>query len=146
MKKSLLLIGVVALLITIALSGCFDNNSALKNLGYSNTEYGFGLNPPEGWRVDETQGGTLVGFFGPAADNFTINILIGVAEFAPEETVKNVAEYLMESAQNSKTNFSLVSSGARTVNGMNAYEFVATYNSDYVPGVVVKTRYQISFS
>lgn len=141
MKKSLLIVGVAVLLITIGFSGCIDNNnSTLRNLGYSNTAYGFGLNPPDGWRVDESQGGSVVGFFGPEVDGFTINILIGVAEYQTGETVKNVAEYVMEGAITSKTNFSLVSSGPRTVNGMNAYEFVATYISDYVQDVVAKVK------
>lgn len=140
MKRSFLIIGVAVLLITIGLNGCIDNNSALRNLGYSNTAYGFGLNPPDGWRVDETQDGSVVGFFGPEVDNFTINIVIGTAEYLPGETVKNTAEYVIESARESKTNFSLVYSGARTVNGMNAYEFEATYISDYVQDVVVKVK------
>lgn len=140
MKKSLLIIGVAALLITIGLSGCIDNNSALRNLGYSNTAYGFGLNPPDGWRVDETQSGAVVGFFGPEVDNLTLNILIAPVEFSPGETVKNTAEYVIGTGPDSYTNFSLVSSGARTVNGMNAYEFVATYISSYVQDAVVKAK------
>ena len=142
MNKSFLIIGVAVLLITVGLSGCFGitQQDKLSGLGYSNTVYGFGLNPPDGWRVDETQSGALVGFFGPIVDNFTINILIAPVEFSPGETVKNTAEYVIGNGPESHTNFSLVSSGARTVNGMNAYEFVATYISSYVQDVVVKSK------
>jgi hypothetical protein len=56
MKKIVIVLIICMLFSVIFLSGCFDgeDDSALSNLGYSNTLYGFGFNPPPDWTVDES--------------------------------------------------------------------------------------------
>ena len=127
MKKNFVIIVIATLLICVGLSGCFDDNrpdnSALNNLGYSNTLYGFGLNPPDGWTVDESNPDIIVAFMDPTFENGTVNIAIAAGQLETGETLYDSAmglmiqyldTYLGEYTINSVTN--------RTINGMNAMD------------------------
>ena len=70
-------IGIILIMLVIGLSGCIEEKKS-SDLGYKNTEYGFALNPPEGWTVEENAGflDTVAMFLGPTEDNFNINMVI----------------------------------------------------------------------
>ena len=130
MKKELLVIGITLVLLAVSLSGCSDTSKEdeLRGLGYSNTVYGFGLNPPSGWTTDESGlMGTIVIFYGPTEDNFTVNVFVTAGQLETGETLSDSVEEVIEFYTNYFTNFSLLSSNARTVNGMAAHEIIYTY-------------------
>ena len=128
MKKQLMIVGIMLVLIVVGLSGCTDED-ALSGLGYRNTEFGFGLNPPEGWTVEEIPGGydLIVGFLGPTEENYQVSMTVFNFTLDVEETIKNSTERITEPFIGDP-NFTLDLSNERTVNGMNAYEIAYTAN------------------
>ena len=129
MKKQLIIVGMIPVLIAVGFSGCTENNTA-NELGYQNTEFGFALNPPEGWTIQDVsnQYAVFVSFLGPTEDNFQINIYISNATLETGETIAGKAEELTD-MYSSNENFSLIISDETTVNDMNAYEIVYTMNT-----------------
>ena len=130
MRKELLIIEITLMLSVVSLSGCFDasKEDELSGLGYSNTVYGFGLNPPTGWTIDESGSmGTIVIFYGPSEDNFTVNMVITAGQLETGETLSDSIEVIIDYYNNYFTNFSLLSNNARTVNNMTAHEIIYAY-------------------
>ena len=132
MKKNFIIIGMTLVLITIGISGCLEDKSsttnALSGLKYSNTQYGFGLNPPEGWTIDENDQFGPVRFYGPIIDDTTVNIGISEPSYlATGESLNSVVITLVEYYSSYFTNFSEISNNSRIVNGMNAHDLVYTF-------------------
>ena len=130
MKKRLLIIKLTLLLITVSLSGCLNSydGDKLSGLGYSNTDYGFGFDPPIGWTSDESGlMGTIVIFYGPTEDNFTVNIVVTAGKLENEETLSGSIDETIDYYKNYFTNFTLISSNSRTINDMPAHEIIYTY-------------------
>jgi len=130
MKKQLVIIGIMVLLTIIGLSGCTETSDDIFNvLRYVNEDYGFGLNPPEGWTIEETGGGlgTTVIFLGPTEDNFSINMVISADTLDIGETLNSKVDEVTDMYA-SNENFSLLINDETTINGMNAYEIVYTMN------------------
>ncbi len=131
MKKQFLIIGMTLAMIAIGLSGCTEEDKleedSLNDLNYSNEEFGFGLNPPEGWTISEDYVyGVSVLFYGPMEDG-PPNLEISVPTMLGSgETLQSTAEESIEMYDGIYVNFSLISSNAITINSMNAYEFVYT--------------------
>jgi hypothetical protein len=134
MKKSLLIIGVAVLLITVGLCGCFGTTreNRLSGLGYSNTYYGFGLNPPLGWSVLENDPyGAIVRFYITNEEGINIHLSVdGPSVLYAGQTLNSAVEEVIETCQNLFKNFTLLSSNSRTANGMNAYEFIFTLTQE----------------
>jgi hypothetical protein len=129
MKKQLIVV-VAVLLISVGLCGCFGLNQEdeLSGLGYSNTEFGFGLNPPAGWTKD-TSGtlGLIVIFYAPIDDDFAENIN-AVSDILPSGTsLSSYVDTTIDYLNDYLTDYNLISSNPRTVNGMNAYEYEYNY-------------------
>jgi hypothetical protein len=124
MNKSLLLIGVIILLIFVSLNGCIEE----KQLSYKNEYYGFGLNPPEGWNINET---LLDPIFIVIFEYFTKDsgVMLGISRpFNIEE--QTFEEHINIEIENlsSLTNFSLISINNITINAIEAVEIVFIYN------------------
>ena len=123
-----MIIGIV-IVVYFAVTIQNSNNNPLSNLGYSNTTYGFGLNPPAGWTTNTSgSSGAIVSFFAPNnIDN--INIVPGQLP-----TGMSLENYIISEINSYDDSFAdtLLSNNTRTVNGMNAYEYVFTYTvQDY---------------
>jgi hypothetical protein len=121
-KKQITIFGFILVLIAITLSGCTQEDKQ-PTLGYINQEYGFGLNPPAGWTINEnTQ--DIVKFFCPDQNDYQINLAIKKPVIS-NETLNDVVEQLIEYYSHSFfKNFTQISSKPITVNGLNAYEIV----------------------
>jgi len=130
MKVKLMSVIVVAVVIVgVFLFIPLDN--PLSNLGYVNEKYGFGLNPPEGWTVEDES--TTYVFFGYSVDDNitrTLSFSIHATILDEEESTRGVFESTFEPILNNSTssNVTLISYNERTVNDMEAYEIVAIEN------------------
>ena len=132
MNKKILVFSMTFVLISITLTGCFENDStgsnALSGLGYQNSQYGFGLNPPDGWTIDENDQLEVVRFYGPTIDGTTINIGISEPSYmAAGESLESVVITILDYYHTYFTNFTEISNNSRTVNGMNAHDLVYTF-------------------
>ena len=126
MKKQLLIVGVMLILIIVGLSGCTDKEDGIfSGLGYINEEWGFGLNPPEGWSV-EYESSAYVIFVKSLDDNITRNMTFAILAFKLDEnkTIRSLYESTLENLNNF-SDATLISNKERTVNGREAYEIVA---------------------
>jgi serine/threonine-protein kinase len=114
------------MLFAVGFSGCTENN--LSELGYSNEEYGFGFNPPGGWRLQEQNTGVIVIYASPpedALDNFAENINVLIENLT--EPISSY-EYSMSSLQQLQniTNFNLTSFENITFAGIQSNKIVYT--------------------
>lgn len=112
----------------------------LSHLNYSNIRFGFGFNPPDGWSIAGNyyigmiSTGTSIPLFCRENDSYSnISIYIGPLSRYHEgnliEQIEKKLEQLNETI-NQNENYTLESHIERTVNGMNAYEFVTTNRYD----------------
>jgi hypothetical protein len=122
-------IAVVVIVIIAAIIISYQSGNPLSNLGYSNTENGFGLNPPAGWTTEESGiMGTIVIFYAPNDnDIFKENINVVPTELPSGTTLSSFVDSVQNQLSSYLTNSTLLSSNARTINGMNAYEYIYKY-------------------
>jgi hypothetical protein len=129
LKIAILVIIFVIIGIVISASYSMLNNQneldKLKGLGYTNTNFRFGLNPPAGWSINETTTGAFGVYF------VNHNTTASLAVYAPYslsggETLQSYAMNDVESFRTNINDFSLISSVSKTINGLNAYEIVYT--------------------
>jgi len=128
MNKKILFLSMTLVMIAIILSGCSENDNALSGLTYQNSQYEFGLNPPEGWTTDENDATDAVRFYGPTLNEFAVNF--GVSEplsMSAGETLPGIYQIILETYENELENFTHISNQSRTVNGMSAYEIEYSY-------------------
>jgi hypothetical protein len=107
MKKLLI---TTSLLIII----CASTNLAH---AYTNTKYGFTIDPPSGWTTTEPSYAAVL-FTGPTDSGFTVNINIQVETTA--QTLDQYKTTSIQTLQNTFDNFHLISEASRTINGVNA--------------------------
>ncbi len=125
MKKQLVVVGLISVFVALVLGGCAQNDP-LSGLKYINRTQGFGLNPPEGWTLNESkeQG---VFFFGPATDTGMMVYLSPTFDkLSSGQTFSDYEEMFIQTMENLSANFSLISDQETTINGMNARELIYT--------------------
>ena len=135
-KKTKTIIAVVIVIAVIAVSVfsfCIINQEKqedpLKNLEYVNIEEQFGLNPPEGWTLDEHKDDPFVVTLEISypTDNLSSFMNVYITATSPslnktlDEQVNNFLENYFPRFE--PENFSMISHNERTVNDMEAYEF-----------------------
>lgn len=141
---------VCIFLLILSLSGCTQIDIDRE---YINTEYGFALNPPEGWNVTENVTEAVGAYFSPPLRNdvclniskpYRLDIGLALSVFADdiEEQYPEIVD-----------NFTVVYRDWRDIEGLTAYEIVYTYDEDYtsikaIQVAVVKSRtvFLISFT
>ena len=141
MKKLAIVVIVLIILIQL-LCGCADNSETntnpLSNLEWSSSEYGVGFNPPEAWDEDPNVGGgfPIVRFFGPKIQGYTYYALslsiFKLLDLNESETLSSFAEMQIKGLEESDIfDEVIVYNKTTSLNGMNAYEYVYTYNTEY---------------
>ena len=94
---------------------------------YHNEEYGFSIEPPSGWTVNESGlMETAVIFYGPIGENFAVDFAIKVLD-AAGMTLNEVVNADKQNASLSLTNFTLLSEQSRIIDNIDAYEIVYTF-------------------
>lgn len=132
MKKAFLMVGILVTLI-LFLSGCTEDKSSvdpLENLEYKNTEYGFGINPPEGWNISENDNYGAVRFTGPVVDNFAVNFGITQPFSLGSETLESISKEMISNYKQEDTGFEKfveISNNSITVNSMDGHDIVYSY-------------------
>ena len=114
----------VILMLAIMTMTALPNVFGVLQEAYVNKEYGFSIQPPEGWTIQEDWFGAIVCFIGPTEDDFAVNINI-----VSEETDMSLEEYVELSKQQIKDilNATIISGGSRTIKNHEAYEIVLTW-------------------
>jgi len=136
MKKQGFTLLIILVLAAMYLTGCTNEQSPqnqLNNLDYSNTDYGFGLNPPEGWVKDESNPDIIVGFSGPLIENFTINMVITAGKLDTGKTLYTTVNELIELYPTYFSDFLLIARENRTINNLNSYQFIYSYVLEDIP-------------
>jgi len=101
-------------------------------LGYYNKEHRFGLNPPEGWIIEEKPSlkfpQVVVQFSAHNKTIFSGSPNFGVAQFelSSQESLRDFASRDIAKQQPAFQSFSVISKNERKINCMNAYEIVFT--------------------
>lgn len=117
---ALLLVGAVA---GIAFGSWYFASAASKP--YVNADYGFSVNPPRQWSVEETGASDIVAYFHAPGRLATISIgvdgLHGYNATGYADQVKAESALMYD-------NFKLVANGTRMISGLPSAEFVATYD------------------
>lgn len=123
--------GIFTICLTVLLfTGAFNGYTVGDTSEFKNSTCIF--NPPEGW-IKSQENENSVKFIGPTEDGFvvqlqvwfgTVNITGNLGDFF----IKIVNESMEKIEHISFTNCSIISSKNRTVNGMNAYEIVISFN------------------
>ena len=128
-------IGIFILGILIFVIPEVNKKLVLGSLEYTNYDLGFGFNPPEGWNTSKKYGGIScsppLGVNASNTISLTISASIGSTTGKPitVERMKEIFLNVLSGKSNYTANFSLISQNDRTVNGMDAYEFVYTYEN-----------------
>jgi hypothetical protein len=125
MTKVVLIVSVFLLI--LGLSGCTQIEIDRE---YINIEYGFALDPPEGWSTAENVTEEVVACYSPPLRNdICLNISkplrldIGLA-------LSVFADDIEEQYPEIVNNFTVVYRDWRNIEGLTAYEIVYTYNED----------------
>jgi hypothetical protein len=130
---AVVIIAVVVLAVLIVVLPEVNKKLALGSLKYTDYDLGFGFNPPEGWTI---QGLGSIDCFPPrgmnASEEVSLRVSIPIGPtydiWHTTEEMKEAYRAMLSRWSNQSANFSLVSQHSRTLNGVDAYEFVYTYN------------------
>jgi len=110
----------------------------LNTLNYSNTRFGFGMNVPESWVLDEDgmysmSVGLLPTFCLRNQSSTNLSLLIG----PPARSSGNLSEEAQKKLDDIGEIYTLDRHGPLNVNGMNAYEFITSMTTN---NITIKTR------
>ena len=145
MKQQILLFGITLVLLAVGFSGCTQEDTStdvLGDLGWSNTEHGIGLNPPEDWTVDDPDSlGGIVRFYGPIENEIQISLGITGPDNMGSGTLNGMADQVIALYPDYFENFSLISSNAKTINGLDGWEIV--YNLSLMDSVVIQKQIMV---
>lgn len=116
---------------------------AVNPQAYVNRTYGFSINPPSGWSVDESGAfGSVVIFYGPIMPETgsRVNILIsaGTTNLTLEQFVSAGKSQLASLL----TDYHLVSEDGRNIGGLDGYELVITWT--YMPVANVSNTHAVN--
>jgi hypothetical protein len=111
-----------SVLLIIVLSTFFPIQSTF---AYENMEYGFSVNPPDGWSIEEMHGLIAVQFTDVNTLYDSSSISVAVAE-----TTDSLSQFISSAKTtfaNSIENYNLVSERSRVIGGLDCYEVVVTF-------------------
>jgi len=122
MKRQLLIMSIFLILLVVGLCGCISEDP-LEGLDYINDDYGFGLNPPDGWVMNESTKENFIVKFNTSDE---VALIIIISEYGNGDTLESHAEWEIEIFEDDSDDFTLISKKSRTINNIDAYEIVYT--------------------
>ena len=132
-KKKNMAVITMFILVFVLCSGCTQKikADALSRLGYSNREFGFGLNSPANWTLDENESyGNYVIFNCPQNESdILVSMSINVSQVNSSETLQSYFDrFIEENERSSKiSNYTLILRTERTLCNIIVYENIYTY-------------------
>jgi hypothetical protein len=95
---------------------------------YTNSEYGFSIEYPTDWDLEEDYMGMVVGFFGPVLENsYMVNVNVQIEEIPKEMTVRDYAKACMLTAKKTCEDFQQIEEyKTTTIDGCDAIVDVIT--------------------
>jgi len=126
MKKQGFVLGVL-LIVFVLIAGCTEQVS---KRSYTNTVYGFSLNPPVGWLGVENESSDVAVRFTPS--NYSNVSLRITPPFSLSEgrALSTFADEVEENLSESGMNYTIVYREWRAMDGAQAYEIVYSYEQD----------------
>jgi hypothetical protein len=117
--------------------GCGEKND-LSESDWSNSKYGIGLDPPEGWTVNESgQLGMLVQFTKTLDNGRAISINLMQPTKLGDLSLMETAKQSIQVSKSILQSYKLISEGSITINSMDAWEVISTMT---VGETIVKAR------
>ena len=117
--------------------GCGEKND-LSESGWSNSKYGVGLDPPEGWTVNESgQLGILVQFTKTLDNGKGVSINLMQPAKLGDLSLMETAKQSIQMSKSILQSYELISEGRIKINSMDAWEVISTMT---VGKTLVKTR------
>jgi len=132
-KKKVIVVISIFMLAFILYSGCIQKSKAdaISRLDYSNRVFGFGLNIPVNWTLDENEScGNYAIFYCPQNETSNpVSLSINASQVNSSETLDSYFDlFIEESKINGKmSNYTLISRTDRTVSQIITYENIYTY-------------------
>jgi len=148
MKKAKNILGICLSIFLIA--GCVQQTTPRL---YTNSTYGFSLNPPAGWQELENKPPNVAVLFAPQ-NSTNISLIIAVPFMLSEGlSLSTFADQTEENLLASGVEYSIVTRDWRTISQLQAYEIAYTYEQNgtikYVKQVAVlrtRTVFLITFT
>ena len=126
-------------------------NAEQRMLTYTNEKYGFSIEYPEDWTVEEGMMGVVVVFIGPLKDDFVIRVNIGAGKLPT--TMMTLEKYAKARREWLSEDFNIVTTFSSTINNKSVIGHTATGTME---GVKIKameacfvndtTTYTVSFN
>ena len=117
----------------------YANVGGEEMLTYTNEEYGFSIECPEDWAVNEGYMGFPVMFAGPIKDDFMINVFVGIEELPTKMTAE---EYAIAGRKWFPEEWKIVKTFNDTINGEPVSGEIITTTTE---GGIVTKQMQASF-
>ncbi|MBE3137820.1 MAG: hypothetical protein IMZ43_10595 [Thermoplasmata archaeon] len=140
MTKQAFVLGVL-LVVFVLVAGCAEQVS---KRSYTNTVYGFSLNPPVGWHSVENESSDVAVRFSPF--NYSNVSLRITPPFSLSEgrALSTFADEIEENLSESGMNYTIVYREWRAMDGANAYEIVYSYEESGTVQRVKQVAVQIT--
>lgn len=136
-----LVIGIVVISFLIIVIPNTQKHFALDSLEYADYEEGWGFNPPEGWNIDDKYYPPSLSIYPPLEVNLSDEVFLSVSIGTISSDIEEIGQKQLEGFQsdswiNNTKNHSIISNGKKTINDMDSYEIVFSYEPIYENGTV----------
>ena len=145
---TMVVLGIVVTIVLFVAIPEIQKHYMLDPLKYADYKNGWGFNPPDGWEVDDRVHSFVV-TSPPGNDSDYVGLYIEVGIITSssdiDKIIDEIAQSEMESFKNewwlnTTANFSLISYGKKTINGMDSFEIIFSYRDIYENGTIGPER------
>ena len=138
---SILVIGIVIISFLIIVIPNAQKHFALDSLDYADFEEGWGFNPPEGWHIDDKYYPPSLGLYPTSERNVSDEVFLSISIGTTSSDIDEIGQKQMDEFENglwvnNTNNFSVISNGKKTINDLDLYEIVFSYEPIYENGTV----------
>ena len=141
---TVVILGIVVTIVLFVAIPEIQKHYMLDPLKYADYKNGWGFNPPDGWEVDDRFYPTIVASpTGNDSSYVELYIEVGIITSSSDidKIIDEIAQSEMESFKNewwlnTTANFSLISYGKKTINGMDSFEIIFSYRDIYENGTI----------
>jgi hypothetical protein len=133
MKKFIGILGICFIIIFL-IAGCTQQTASRF---YTNSAYGFSLNPPVGWQHVDNESVDVAVWFSPV-NSSNVSLVVGVPFSLSEgRALSTFADKVEENLSESGLNYTILSRDWRSIPNVQAYEIVYSY---HLNGIVQEAK------